>query len=90
MEKVKLKINLLLRRLTVMNKLSLIGLVLGVPLTILLVISLNNLMEGVDFAEKEQSGIKYIRPLSVLKVQILKHKSFTLPPVLQKLISRKV
>lgn len=60
-----------------MNKLLLIGLVLGVPLTILLVISVNNLMEGVDFAEKEQSGIKYIRPLSVLKVQILKHKSFT-------------
>ncbi len=77
MKKLQLTFNILLRRLTVLQKLVFIGLLLGVPLSILLVINLNSLWQGVEFAEKEKSGISFIRPLSALKVHILEHKSFT-------------
>jgi methyl-accepting chemotaxis protein WspA len=76
MRKLKLLLDLILRRFTVLHKLILIGLMLGIPLTILLVISLNNLRMGIDFAQKEHSGIRYLKPLNALKVCILKHQSY--------------
>jgi len=77
MKKLILKLNIILRRFTVLTKLILIGLLLGVPLTIMLFINLSNLLESVEFVRMEKAGVKIFRPLSALQVHFMEHKSYT-------------
>ncbi len=77
MKKLILKFNIILRRYTVLTKLVLIGLLLGIPLTILLFISLSSLLDSVEFANMEKAGVKIFRPLTSLQVHLTEHKAYT-------------
>lgn len=77
MKKLILGFNILLRRYTVLAKLILIGLLLGVPLTIMLFINLSNLIESIEFVNMEKAGARIFRPLSALQVHLMEHKSYT-------------
>ncbi|OQY74714.1 MAG: hypothetical protein B6D45_06480, partial [Ignavibacteriales bacterium UTCHB3] len=54
-----------------------IGVLLGLPLTIILVLNLFNLFDSIDFVDKEKTGIKIFIPLTSLQVHLMEHKAYS-------------
>ena len=67
----------LMNRLTYPKKFVLIGLLFALPLTVALLLLLDNINNTIEFTEKELAGMTYIRPLRTLLENLQNHRGLS-------------